>query len=56
MFEHRNEGQGDLYEPSVPLRDMASKALTLLSKDHQGFFRLIEERASTRWPTTATPS
>ena len=27
MFEHRNEGQGDLYEPSVPLRDMASKAL-----------------------------
>ena len=23
MFEHRNEGQGDLYEPSVPLKDMA---------------------------------
>ena len=23
MFEHGNEGQGDLYEPSVPLPDMA---------------------------------
>ena len=43
MFEHRNEGQGDLYEPSVPLQDMASKALGLLSKDRQGFFLLIEE-------------
>ena len=25
MFEHRNEGQGDLYEPSVPLKDMATQ-------------------------------
>ena len=43
MFEHRNEGEGDLYEPSVPLTDMAGKALRLLSKDRQGFFLLIEE-------------
>ena len=27
----------------VPLHDMASKALELLSKDRQGFFLLIEE-------------
>ena len=27
MFEHRDEGQGDLYEPVVPLQEMAPKAL-----------------------------
>ena len=43
MFEHRNEGQGDLYEPSVPLKDMASKALDTLKHDRDGFFLLIEE-------------
>jgi alkaline phosphatase len=43
MFEHRNEGQGDLYEPSVPLEDMATKALDILSRDRDGFFLLIEE-------------
>jgi alkaline phosphatase len=45
MFEHREEGHGDLYEPVVPLRDMASKALSLLSRDRDGFFVLIEEEA-----------
>lgn len=43
MFEHRNEGQGDLYEPSVPLKDMATKAIDTLSRDRDGFFLLIEE-------------
>jgi alkaline phosphatase len=43
MFEHRNEGQGDLYDPSVPLKDMATKALDTLSRDRDGFFLLIEE-------------
>ncbi len=43
MFEHRNEGQGDLYEPSVPLKDMASTALDRLKRDRDGFFLLIEE-------------
>ena len=43
MFEHRNEGQGDLYEPSVPLEDMARKALDIVSRDRDGFFLLIEE-------------
>jgi alkaline phosphatase len=43
MFEHREEGHGDLYEPAVPLPEMAAKALDLLSKDRDGFFVLIEE-------------
>jgi alkaline phosphatase len=43
MFENRNEGEGDIYEPSVPLRDMSSKALQLLSRDRDGFFLFIEE-------------
>jgi alkaline phosphatase len=43
MFEHRNEGQGDLYDPSVPLKDMASKALDTLHRDRDGFFLLVEE-------------
>ncbi len=43
MFEHRNEGEGDLYDPSVPLKTMASKALDIVSQDRDGFFLLIEE-------------
>ena len=45
MFEHREEGHGDLYEPSVPLPEMASKALDVLSRDRDGLFVLIEEEA-----------
>lgn len=45
MFEHREEGHGDLYEPVVPLRDMAAKALDILSRDRDGLFVLIEEEA-----------
>jgi alkaline phosphatase len=43
MFEHANEGERDLYDPSVPLRTMSKKALGLLSRDRDGFFLLIEE-------------
>jgi len=43
MFEHREEGHGDLYEPLVPLPEMAAKALKVLSKDRDGLFVLIEE-------------
>jgi len=43
MFEHREEGHGDLYEPLVPLPEMATKALKVLSKDRDGLFVLIEE-------------
>jgi alkaline phosphatase len=43
LFEHREEGKGDLYEPAVPLTEMASKALSVLARDRDGFFVLIEE-------------
>jgi alkaline phosphatase len=43
MFEYHNEGEGDLYEPSVSLPSMSGKALELLSKDRDGFFLFIEE-------------
>jgi alkaline phosphatase len=43
MFEHREEGQGDIYDPVVPLRDMATKALDILSRDRDGLFVLVEE-------------
>ena len=43
MFEYHNEGEGDLYEPSVPLKDMSQKALDILSRDRDGFFLFIEE-------------
>ena len=43
MFEHREEGHGDLYDPLVPLPEMATKALDVLSKDRDGLFVLIEE-------------
>ncbi|MGH3096759.1 MAG: alkaline phosphatase [Streptosporangiales bacterium] len=43
MFEYEPEGEGALYEPSVPLRTMTSKALDTLSRDRQGFFLMVEE-------------
>ena len=43
MFEHREEGDGDLYDPLVPLPEMATKALDVLSEDRDGLFVLIEE-------------
>jgi alkaline phosphatase len=43
MFEHREEGQGDLYDPVVPLAEMGRKALRVLSRDKQGFFLFLEE-------------
>ena len=43
MFEYHNEGEGDLYDPSVRLPVMATKAIDLLSRDRDGFFLFIEE-------------
>lgn len=43
MFQQRPEGEGDEFDPVVPLADMASKALDVLSEDEDGFFLLIEE-------------
>ena len=43
MFEQRPEGEGDIYEPVVPLDEMTSKALSILSRDRDGFFLFVEE-------------
>ena len=43
MFQQRPEGQGDEFDPVVPLADMATRALDVLSADEDGFFLLIEE-------------
>jgi alkaline phosphatase len=43
MFEQRNEGLGDIYAPAVPLPEMATKALDVLSRDRDGFFLFLEE-------------
>ena len=45
MFEQRAEGQGDIYEPVVPLEEMTSKALTIVERDRDGFFLFVEEEA-----------
>jgi alkaline phosphatase len=43
MFEQRPEGEGDIYEPVVPLDEMTSKALSIVSRDRDGFFLVVEE-------------
>jgi alkaline phosphatase len=43
MFEQKEEGKGDVYAPVVPLHTMTAKALDVLSRDHDGFFLLVEE-------------
>jgi alkaline phosphatase len=45
MFQQRPEGEGDEFSPVVPLADMATRALDILSADEDGFFLLIEEEA-----------
>lgn len=45
MFEQRAEGEGDIYDPVVPLREMTSKALSIVSRDRDGFFLFVEEEA-----------
>jgi alkaline phosphatase len=43
MYEQRPEGEGDLYEPVVPLHEMTAKALSTLERDPDGFFIFVEE-------------
>src|SRR4051812_13799187 len=43
MFQQRPEGEGDEYDPVVPLADMTTKALSTLSSDEDGFFLVVEE-------------
>ncbi|MBO7744893.1 alkaline phosphatase [Paenibacillus sp. MWE-103] len=46
MFQQRPEGEGDLYNPIVPLPDMTKKALDTLSTNKKGFFLMVEEEAT----------
>ncbi len=43
MFQQNPEGKGDVYDPTVSLSDMTSKAISTLSKDKDGFFLMVEE-------------
>jgi alkaline phosphatase len=45
MFQQRPEGEGDEFDPVVPLATMTTKALDVLSRDQDGFFLLVEEEA-----------
>ncbi|WP_329602711.1 alkaline phosphatase [Terrilactibacillus tamarindi] len=45
MFQQNPEGQGDVYNPSVPLPTMTKKAIDTLSKNKKGFFLMVEEEA-----------
>ena len=45
MFQQNPEGEGDIYDPPVPLSDMARKAIETLSQDPEGFFLMVEEEA-----------
>lgn len=43
MFQQREEGKGDIYDPVVSLPDMTQKALDTLSKNKKGFVLMVEE-------------
>lgn len=46
MFQQKPEGEGDVYNPVVPLKDMTQKALDTLSTNKKGFFLMVEEEAT----------
>ncbi|WP_429876966.1 alkaline phosphatase [Fictibacillus sp. NRS-1165] len=46
MFEQNPEGEGDLYDPVVPLPDMTKKAIDTLSQNQKGFFLMVEEEGT----------
>lgn len=45
MWRATPEGEGAVYDPAVPLPQMARKAIEVLSRDEQGFFLVVEEEA-----------
>lgn len=45
MFQQFPEGEGDEYDPVVPLPEMTGKALDTLSQNPEGFFLVVEEEA-----------
>jgi len=48
LFAQRPEGQGDAYAPPVTLADLTEAAITLLSRNPEGFFLMVEESAIDR--------
>lgn len=45
MFQQNPEGEGDVFDPPVPLTEMTTKAIETLSRDPEGFFLMVEEEA-----------
>ncbi|MCK1995151.1 alkaline phosphatase [Peribacillus muralis] len=43
MFQPAPDGEGDVYNPTVSLRDMTKKAIDTLSQNKKGFFLVVEE-------------
>lgn len=46
MFSAEPEGEGDSYDPNVPLPEMTAKAVDTLSQNEEGFFLVVEEEAT----------
>jgi len=46
MFQQKPEGQGDIYNPVVPLADMTKKAIDTLASNKKGFFLMVEEEGT----------
>ncbi|WP_308638183.1 alkaline phosphatase [Paenibacillus silvisoli] len=46
MFQQREEGKGDIYNPVVSLPDMTKKAIDTLSANKKGFFLMVEEEGT----------
>jgi len=46
MFQQKPEGQGDIYNPVVPLADMTKKAIDTLATNKKGFFLMVEEEGT----------
>ena len=43
MFQANPEGEGAIYDPTVPLPQMTQKAIDTLSQNPEGFFLMVEE-------------
>ena len=48
FFRQAEEGSGAVYDPPVPLADLTSAAIDILSRNPHGFFLIVEESAIDR--------
>ncbi|RAP75109.1 alkaline phosphatase [Paenibacillus montanisoli] len=46
MFQQREEGKGDIYNPVVSLQEMTKKAIDTLAANKKGFFLMVEEEGT----------